>query len=155
TRPHSQIKLQWISSRRPARTSRRRKRPPASSITSPSRLSEPSACSTAVISAPKLAQESLIKNAPTPYTIVRPPKFFESLRGIAQAAIEGDTVRLSHSLFQPMAAEDVATAVAEAAVAEPVNGTIEIAGLDAFPIDEIVGKVLEYDKDPRTVVVDP
>jgi uncharacterized protein YbjT (DUF2867 family) len=54
-----------------------------------------------------------------------------------------------------MAAEDVATAVAEAAVAEPVNGTIEIAGPDAFPIDEIVGKVLEYDKDPRTVVVDP
>ena len=53
-----------------------------------------------------------------------------------------------------MAAEDVATAVAEAAVAEPVNGTIEIAGPDAFPIDEIVGKVLEYDKDPD-VVVDP
>ena len=51
--------------------------------------------------------------------------------------------------------EDVATAVAEAAVAEPVNGTIEIAGPDAFPIDEIVGKVLEYDKDLRTVVVDP
>jgi uncharacterized protein YbjT (DUF2867 family) len=99
----------------------------------------------------KLAQESLIKNAPTPYTIVRATQFFEFLRGIAQAAIEGDTVRLSHSLFQPMAA----TAVAEAAVAEPVNGTIEIAGPDAFPIDEIVGKVLEYDKDPRTVVVDP
>jgi uncharacterized protein YbjT (DUF2867 family) len=51
--------------------------------------------------------------------------------------------------------KDVATAVAEAAVAEPVSGTIEIAGPDAFPIDEIVGKVLEYDKDPRTVVVDP
>jgi len=67
----------------------------------------------------KLAQESLIKNAPTPYTIVRATQFFEFLRGIAQAAIEGDTVRLSHSLFQPMAAEDVATAVAEAAVAEP------------------------------------
>jgi uncharacterized protein YbjT (DUF2867 family) len=64
-------------------------------------------------------------------------------------------MRQAHSLFQPMAAEDVATAVAEAAVAEPVNGTIEIAGPDAFPIDEIVGKVLEYDKDPRTVVVDP
>src|SRR5262245_29452686 len=94
----------------------------------------------------KLAQESLIKNAPTPYTIVRATQFFEFLRGIAQAAIEGDTVRL---------AEDVATAVAEAAVAEPVNGTIEIAGPDAFPIDEIVVKVLEYDKDPRTVVVDP
>ena len=95
----------------------------------------------------KLAQEKLIKNAPIPYTIVRATQFFEFLRGIAQSAIEGDTVRLSHSLFQPMAAEDVATAVAEAAVAEPVNGTIEIAGPDAFHIDEIVGKVLEYDKD--------
>jgi uncharacterized protein YbjT (DUF2867 family) len=103
----------------------------------------------------KLAQEKLIKNAPIPYTIVRATQFFEFLRGIAQSAAEGDTVRLSHSLFQPMAAEDVATAVAEAAVAEPVNGTIEIAGPDAFHIDEIVGKVLEYDKDPRKVVVDP
>ena len=103
----------------------------------------------------KLAQEKLIKSAPIPYTIVRATQFFEFLRGIAQSAIEGDTVRLSHSLFQPMAAEDVATAVAEAAVAEPVNGTIEIAGPDAFHIDEIVGKVLEYDKDARKVVVDP
>jgi uncharacterized protein YbjT (DUF2867 family) len=103
----------------------------------------------------KLAQEELIKSAPIPYTIVRATQFFEFLRGIAQSFIEGDTVRLSHSLFQPMAAEDVATAVAEAAVAEPVNGTIEIAGPDAFHIDEIVGKVLEYDKDPRKVVVDP
>ena len=77
------------------------------------------------------------------------------LRGIAQSAIEGDTVRLSHSRFQPMAAEDVATAVAEAALAEPVNGTVEIAGPDAFHLDEIVGKVLKYDKDPRKVVVDP
>src|SRR5262249_42993681 len=93
--------------------------------------------------------------APTPYTIVRATHFFEFLRGIAQAAIEGKTVRLSHSLFQPMAAEDVASAVTEAAVAEPVNGTIEIAGPDAFHIDEIVGKVLEYDKDSRQVIVDP
>ena len=103
----------------------------------------------------KLAQEELIKSAPIPYTIVRATQFFEFLRGIAQSAIKGDTVRLSHSLFQPMAAEDVATAVAEAAVAEPINGTIEIAGPDAFHIDEIVGKVLEYDEDARKVVVDP
>jgi uncharacterized protein YbjT (DUF2867 family) len=94
----------------------------------------------------KLAQEKLIKSSPIPYTIVRVTQFFEFLRGIAQSAADGDTVRLSHSLFQPMAAEDVATAVAEAALAEPVNGTVEVAGPDTFRIDEIVGKVLAYDK---------
>jgi uncharacterized protein YbjT (DUF2867 family) len=154
TRPHSKIKLRWTSSRRPARTSLRRKWPPASSITLPSRFGTERLLDSGYFRA-KLAQEKLIKNAPIPYTIVRATQFFEFLRGIAQSAIEGDTVRLSHSLFQPMAAEDVATAVAEAAVAEPINGTIEIAGPDAFHIDEIVGKVLEYDKDARKVVVDP
>ena len=103
----------------------------------------------------KLAQETLIKNAPTPYTIVRATQFFEFLRGIAQSASEDDTVRLSHTLFQPMAAEDVATAVAEAAVAGPLNGTIEIAGPDAVHIDEIIARVLEHDQDPRKIVVDP
>ena len=103
----------------------------------------------------KLAQEELIESSGIPYTIVRATQFFEFLRGIAESSIEGETVRLSHSLFQPIAAEDVATAVAEAALAQPVNGTIEIAGPDAFRIDEIVGRVLEYDKNPRKVVVDP
>ncbi len=103
----------------------------------------------------KLAQEKLIKSSPIPYTLVRATQFFEFIRGIATSAAEGDTVRLSHSLFQPMAAEDVATAVAEAALAKPKNDTVEIAGPDTFHIDEIVGKVLEYDKDPRRVVSDP
>jgi uncharacterized protein YbjT (DUF2867 family) len=103
----------------------------------------------------KLAQEKLIKSSPIPYTIVRATQFFEFLRAMAQSAVDGDTVRLSHSLFQPMAAEDVATAVAEAALAEPVNGTVEIAGPDRFHIDEIVDKVLKYDKNPRKVVMDP
>jgi uncharacterized protein YbjT (DUF2867 family) len=85
----------------------------------------------------KLAQEKLTKSSPIPYTIVRATQFFEFLRSIAQSAAHGETVRLSHSLFQPMAAEDVATAVAEAALAEPANGTIEIAGPDALHIDEI------------------
>jgi uncharacterized protein YbjT (DUF2867 family) len=96
----------------------------------------------------KLAQEKLIKSSGIPYTIVRATQFFEFLRGVAEWSIEGETVRLSHSLFQPIAAEDVATAVAEAALAQPVNGTIEIAGPDAFRIDEVVGRVLEYDKNP-------
>ena len=103
----------------------------------------------------KLAQETIIKSSPIPYTIVRATQFFEFIRAIAQSATEGDTVRLSHALFQPMAAEDVATAVAEAALAEPVNGMVEIAGPDSFHIDEIVGRVLAYDKNPRKVVVDP
>jgi uncharacterized protein YbjT (DUF2867 family) len=103
----------------------------------------------------KLVQEKLIKSSSIPYTIVRATQFFEFLRGIAQSATDGDTVRLSPALIQPMAAEDVATAVAEAALAEPKNGTIEIGGPGVFHIDELVGRILEYDKDPRRVVVDP
>jgi uncharacterized protein YbjT (DUF2867 family) len=103
----------------------------------------------------KLAQEKLIKSSPIPYTIVRATQFFEFLRGIAQSAVKGDTVRLPHSLIQPMAAEDVAAAVAEAALGKPENGTVELAGPDAFHIDEIVSRVLEYDKNPRKVVGDP
>lgn len=103
----------------------------------------------------KLAQEDQIKSSPVPYTLVRATQFFEFIRGIAQSATEGGKVRLSHSLFQPMAAEDVATAVADAALAAPANGTLEIAGPDPFHIDEIVATTLEHDKDPRKVVVDP
>jgi uncharacterized protein YbjT (DUF2867 family) len=103
----------------------------------------------------KLTQENYIKSSPIPYTLVRATQFFEFIRGIAQSATADDTVRLSHSLFQPMAAEDVATAVAEAALSAPVNGTVEIAGPDTFYMDEIVGKVLQHDKDRRQVVADP
>jgi uncharacterized protein YbjT (DUF2867 family) len=102
----------------------------------------------------KRAQETLIESSSIPYTIVRATQFFEFLRGIAQSAVDGETVRLSHALFQPMAAEDVATAVAEAALAEPINGAVEIAGPETFHMDEIVGRVLAYDKSPRKVVVD-
>ena len=103
----------------------------------------------------KLVQERLVKSSPIPYTIIRATPFFEFLRGIAQSAVKGDTVHLSHALFQPMAADDVATAVAEAALAKPANGTIEIAGPDEFHMDEIVGTVLNYDHDSRKVIVDP
>jgi uncharacterized protein YbjT (DUF2867 family) len=103
----------------------------------------------------KLAQETLIKSSPIPYTLIHATQFFEFIRGIAQSATQGDTVRLSHALFQPMAAEDVAIAVAEAAVSAPVNGTVEIAGSETFHIDEMVSRILEFDKDQRKIVVDP
>jgi uncharacterized protein YbjT (DUF2867 family) len=76
----------------------------------------------------KLAQESLIKSSPIPYTLIHATQFFEFVRAIAQFSTDGNTVRLPPVLFQPMAAEDVSTAVAEVALAEPVNGTVEIAG---------------------------
>jgi len=77
------------------------------------------------------------------------------VRAIAQFSTDGNTVRLPPVLFQPMAAEDVSTAVAEVALAEPVNGTVEIAGPDTFTLDEPVRKVLEYDNDARKVIADP
>jgi uncharacterized protein YbjT (DUF2867 family) len=103
----------------------------------------------------KLAQENHVKSSPIPYTVVRATQFFEFIRGIAQSATAGDKVRLSHSLFQPMAADDVATAVADAVLAGPANGTIETAGPAKFHMDEIVATTLKHDNDPRKVMVDP
>lgn len=94
----------------------------------------------------KLAQEKLIESSPIPYTLIHATQFFEFVRGMAQSATEGEVVRLSHSPFQPMAAEDVATAVAETALAKPANSTIEIAGPDSFYIDELVRKTLRRPK---------
>ena len=103
----------------------------------------------------KLVQENRIKSSPIPYTLVHATQFFEFVRSISQSATDGDTVRLPPVLFQPIAADDVASAVAEAALAEPVNGTVEIAGPDMFTLDESVRKVLEYDHDTRKVIADP
>src|SRR5437016_11700046 len=76
----------------------------------------------------KVAQENVIKASKVPFTIVRSTQFFEFVKGIAQSATEGNTVRIAPVLFQPIAADDVAAALTDVAVAEPVNGTIEIAG---------------------------
>ncbi|TGX55737.1 SDR family oxidoreductase [Sphingomonas gei] len=103
----------------------------------------------------KLAQEDQIRRSPIPYTLIHATQFFEFLRGIAASATEGDTVRLPDALFQPMAARDVAAAVADAALAAPANGTIEVAGPEAFRMDAIVARVLEHDEDPRHIVFDP
>lgn len=103
----------------------------------------------------KLAQETLIKAAPIPYTLLHATQFMEFLRGIAQSGTVGDDVHLSHAYIQPMAAEDVAQAVVDAALAPAANGTIEVGGPEKFHIDELVARVLAFDNDPRTVVTDP
>jgi uncharacterized protein YbjT (DUF2867 family) len=154
-RRHSKTRPQWTSSRSPAGISRRPKWQPASVITSLFRLSAPSACRPAGISAPNSPRRTISRTRRSPYTLVRATQFFEFIRGIAQSGTEGDVARLPHAPFQPMAAEDVATAVAEAALAEPVNGTIEIAGPAVFRIDEIVARTLAHDEDRRQVIADP
>lgn len=103
----------------------------------------------------KLVQERLIKSSPIPYTLIHATQFFEFVRAIAQFSTKGDTVRVPPVLFQPIAAEDVATAVAEAALAEPVNRTIEIAGPDVFTLDEAIRKLLKHDNDTHEVISDP
>ena len=103
----------------------------------------------------KVAQEELIKGSSMPYSIVRATQFFEFIDSIVGAATEGDTVRVSPMLIQPMAAGDVARAVGKVAAGAPLNGTIEIAGPEAFPLDELVRRDLSARHDPRRVVADP
>jgi len=103
----------------------------------------------------KMAQETLIKASPIPYPIVRATQFFEFINGIADASTEGRTLRLPAVLIQPMAAEDVATAVARTAVGSPLNGTSEIAGPERLRFDELIRRGLRACNDPREVVADP
>ena len=102
----------------------------------------------------KLAQENLIKASSIPYTIVRATQFFEFVGGIAQAATQGQTVRLPAALMQPVVSDDVAAVMADAALAEPVNGTVELAGPEPIRQDELVRQFLRATGDPRTVVTD-
>ena len=103
----------------------------------------------------KLAQEKLIKGSPIPYSIVHATQFFEFLKGIADISSDGDKVRLPPVLFQPMAADDVASAVGRIAIGAPVNGTVEVGGPEQFRLDEVVRRFLAARKDPREVVSDP
>src|SRR5437762_1011492 len=103
----------------------------------------------------KVAQEKLIKASGIPYTIIRSTQFLEFLGAIAASAADGNTVRVSPGLFQPIAADDVAAAVAEVAVAPPKNGIVEIAGPERQPFNEIVARYLKAVGDPRKVVRDP
>jgi len=103
----------------------------------------------------KVAQEKLIKASDIPYTIVRSTQFLEFLRGIVASSADGNIVRISPGLFQPIAAEDVATIVADVALAAPRNGIVEIAGPERAPFNEIVARYLKAIGDPRKVVSDP
>lgn len=103
----------------------------------------------------KMAQENLIKSSPIPYSLIHATQFFEFIRTIADISTVGEVVRLPPVQFQPMAAEDVASAVADVALGSPLNSTIEIAGPETFTLDEGVRKVLEFDHDQRSVVADP
>lgn len=102
----------------------------------------------------KVAQENLIKGSKVPYTIIRSTQFFEFVKGIAQAATEGQTVRLSPGMMQPIAADDVATAVTDVTLAEPVNGTVTIAGPEPIRMDEFVRRFLNATGDTRKVITD-
>jgi uncharacterized protein YbjT (DUF2867 family) len=103
----------------------------------------------------KIAQEKLIKKSSIPYTIVHATQFFEFLKGLADISMVGDKVHLPHVLFQPMAADDVASAVERIAAGQPMNGTVEIGGPEQFHVDELVRRRLHSLNDPREVIADP
>jgi uncharacterized protein YbjT (DUF2867 family) len=102
----------------------------------------------------KIAQENLIKSSSIPYSIVRATQFFEFVKGIADLSTKGNEIRLPPALIQPMAADDVASALGRIAIGPPVNGTVEVGGPEQFRLDELVRRDLAARKDPREVVAD-
>jgi uncharacterized protein YbjT (DUF2867 family) len=102
----------------------------------------------------KLAQEKLIKSAGIPYTILRATQFFEFVGAIIQSGTDGGVIRLSPALIQPIASDDVAAALADLAVASPVNGTVEVAGPEPVPLDKLARQFLAAKGDGREVIAD-
>jgi uncharacterized protein YbjT (DUF2867 family) len=103
----------------------------------------------------KVAQEKLIEASGIPYTIIRATQFMEFLGAIAASSADGNLIRVSPGLFQPIAADDVAANVADVALAAPRNGIVEIAGPERAPFNEIIARYLKAVGDPREVVRDP
>jgi uncharacterized protein YbjT (DUF2867 family) len=103
----------------------------------------------------KLAQERAVEAGSVPYTILRATQFFEFIGRIADSFTEGDVVRVPPVLVQPEAVDDVAAALADVALSPPVNGIVELAGPDAFRLDELARRVLDAGNDARRVVPDP
>src|SRR6266850_1528532 len=100
----------------------------------------------------KIAQETLIKESSIPYSIVRATQFFEFVKAIADSATEGNTVRLPPVRFQPMAADDVASAVAGVAMGSPLNGIVEVGGPESYRFDKLIRQGLGARQDPREVI---
>ncbi|HEY9306251.1 MAG TPA: SDR family oxidoreductase [Microbacterium sp.] len=105
--------------------------------------------------AAKTAQEKLIRESGIPYSLVHATQFFEFIGGIAAVSGKNDAIHLPNNLMQPIAAEDVATAVARTAAGAPLNADVEIAGPEVMGLDELVRRGLAFRGDPREVVTDP
>lgn len=103
----------------------------------------------------KVAQEKAIKSSGIPYTIVRATQFFEFIGSLADAGTQDGTVHISNVLMQPIAADDIAGAVAKIALDAPKNGYVNVAGPDRRPLDELARELLKAKNDPRQVVTDP
>ena len=103
----------------------------------------------------KMAQENLIKGSSIPYSIIRATQFFEFVKGIADFSTDGNKVRLPLALIQPMAADDVTSAVGRVATGSPVNGAVEVGGPEQFRLDELIRQALAAHNEPREVVADP
>jgi len=103
----------------------------------------------------KMKQEERIKSSSIPYSIVHATQFFEFIKAIGDTATEDGTVRLAPVLFQPIAADDVASALGKVSTGSPLNGTIEIAGPEPYRLDELMRRALAVRKDPRKVIADP
>lgn len=103
----------------------------------------------------KVAQESLIQSGGVPYTVLRATQFFEFLAAIADGGTTGPVAHLSTAPFQPVAAADVAAALADIAMAAPVNGIIELAGPESMPLAKFIERFLTLKGDPRTVIASP
>ena len=103
----------------------------------------------------KIAQEKLIKSSSIPYTIVHATQFFEFLGKLADFCYDGKDIRIPHVLFQPMSADDVATAVARVTVEAPINGVIDTGGPEPFRLDDLVRERLVAAHDARPVITDP
>ena len=103
----------------------------------------------------KQAQEELIEASGIPYTIIHSTQFFEFMGAIARGATQGNDVRLSSALFQPILSDDVAEAVADFALGTPIGGRVEIAGPDRQPLDQMITRFLTAAHDTRIVVTDP
>ncbi|WP_055526523.1 SDR family oxidoreductase [Streptomyces graminilatus] len=103
----------------------------------------------------KQAQEELVKASGMPYSIVHATQFFEFAKGLADGVTEGDTVRLPAGRIQPIVSDDVAAAVGRTAVGDPANGVVEVAGPEAFQLEEFIRMGLTAQNDPREIVTDP